>query len=428
MEAYSNRTNTPAKSIPFNRRQFSRCLLSPNTLRVSPAHAALSTDTRDTRILPQPSLPTREMTRTPPYNGGQSTNGDSYTPSATQEVYRSTSRELPSKKNPLSNVNHRQTNPFNQTTTSELNFWDPSLQNGVAAGSMAVCILSPSALGTRSSMNLQAPPVEYRGHTSTIYSPESVGGSGPHDPLAGNHQHQCARTHNSINQFSSPTMRSSLSSSRHSSPAMSESTEDDSAYENDSATDSSCDAVDSDFKAMDSDYEADPGMESESDSDAETGPDLPRVRFTTTPSASPPAIARARASAPSSSTIVIPLSSLSKTLRFMKKDGQFLTYSFTAHNAIEVPPQLPGLGIGTLFVRLDSSSLDVLQVWVWSQENNWRTGEDGDAHPTLPHRCLSIRSIAGRTEANWVLKNTYKTYKQRELRQKMLSQYGIDSA
>ena len=173
--------------------------------------------------------------------------------------------------------------------------------------------------------------------------------------------------------------------------------------------------------------------EHETESESESEREYPRrsYRSDTTRGSSPSAASHSGETSTSgtrSPTPNEPSLGLVKTLRFLKADGQYVMYSLTSKEAIESPPELALLDPGTLFSRLNPGTLDVEQVWVWSQSKTWVTGEDGDVHPTLPQRRLSIRRLSGRVDANWVLKNTYRTYKQRELKDLMMKQVCDDDS
>lgn len=110
---------------------------------------------------------------------------------------------------------------------------------------------------------------------------------------------------------------------------------------------------------------------------------------------------------------------LTKSLHFFaREEGQFCVFTRTSSEILVNPPYMEDFHSiipGSLFLNSNPEG-SIFQVWIWTAQSAWKEGYDGAIHPSKAHRCLSIRALGGKMEANWVLLKTYQTYKQRELR------------
>ncbi|KAK7686693.1 hypothetical protein QCA50_010293 [Cerrena zonata] len=375
-------------------------------------------------------LPVPRVVQTPSVDEGPSIQPGAHSRIRNQSSTKKTSRGSREKGNPSRPPIslHPLTALPESGRTSECDFWNPNASDG-----------SPTRVP--SSLVSRIPPA--RGVHTAPQSSSSTPGSNTalssYDPVPFNLNPPHRRRDHRFGSTDLTTPRASnrgtrqphtptpaaLSEVMGEDPPVSDSqSEDESEFEAESESEVASESAVASESEVESESESEslpgPGSDIDSDSELDTAADP----LTTTPVGSPPRAPRTRPSIVSSREPNFSPASLSKQLRFMKKDGQFITYSYTTHMAIDMPPELAELELGTLFVRLNPDTLDVAQVWTWTSRNVWVVCQDGDAHPIFSHRCLSIRSIAGRTEANWVLKTTYKTYRQRELRQQLLAQYS----
>lgn len=113
-----------------------------------------------------------------------------------------------------------------------------------------------------------------------------------------------------------------------------------------------------------------------------------------------------------------PTASIKKTLHFFSRDeGEFCMFTQISATVPQTVPELDdpdSTELGALFVHM-SPGISEVKVWIRAHDG-WRVGFGGNAHPTMPHRRLSIRNVGVKTEPNWVLLKSYQKYQQEELR------------
>ena len=81
-------------------------------------------------------------------------------------------------------------------------------------------------------------------------------------------------------------------------------------------------------------------------------------------------------------------------------------YFSSSDRFLEVPPILPDISFGNLYVHEGPDKQK--QVWVWSMESSWSSLQVAAPHPYLSNYILIFCSNG---EPSWVTKETLRTYR-----------------